>query len=221
MGMAGGRGGGGGGGGSSGTGVAAGDVSFGVLGPLTVPEAARPSPSAAPRSASCSPACWPEPSRGAIDALVDAVWDHPPRSAERTLQAYVARLAGLEPGRPGSQSPGARTAGAGYRLRVGDRQLDALRFEELARHGSEQLADGDERAAATLREALASVAGRAYGEFATSRRARPRPAAGRDSGSSPSRTGSTPIWRRRRRRAGRRARALVAGTRSVSGSGAS
>ncbi len=103
-----------------------------------------------------------------IDALVEAVWaDRPPRSAERTLQAYVARLRGiLEPDRPsGVESTMLLRTGAGYRLHVESWQVDALRFEELAARGSHQLHDGDRAALVTLREALALWRGEALGEF--------------------------------------------------------
>lgn len=93
-----------------------------------------------------------------LDAIVDAVWgEDPPRTADRTVHAYVARLRSvLEPDR--SRRDPHRllvTEGRGYRLKVTGDQLDSLRFEELAQRGSEQLANGDESAAATLREALA------------------------------------------------------------------
>jgi DNA-binding SARP family transcriptional activator/WD40 repeat protein len=103
-----------------------------------------------------------------VDALVEALWgDHPPRSAERTLQAYVARLRGaLEPGRPsGVESTVLVKTGSGYRLCVEPWQVDALRFEELARRGSQLLRDGDGDARVALREALGLWRGEAMGEF--------------------------------------------------------
>lgn len=43
-----------------------------------------------------------------VDMLVEAVWaDHPPRSAERTLQAYVAASEAFS-SRSGRRAPGAR-----------------------------------------------------------------------------------------------------------------
>ena len=78
-----------------------------------------------------------------VDALVDAVWgDRPPRTAERTVHAYVARLRRtLEPRRPrGEPSTLLATVGRGYELRLDAAQLDAIRFEELAKRGADQLA---------------------------------------------------------------------------------
>jgi DNA-binding SARP family transcriptional activator/class 3 adenylate cyclase len=103
-----------------------------------------------------------------VDALIDAVWgDHPPRTAERTVHAYVARLRRtLEPRRPrGEPSTVLATVGRGYQLRLDATQLDATRFEELARRGSDQLVSGDDSASSTLRQALSLWRGEAYGEF--------------------------------------------------------
>jgi DNA-binding SARP family transcriptional activator/WD40 repeat protein len=104
-----------------------------------------------------------------VDALVDGVWaGQPPDSAERTIRAYVARLRkAMEPGRRrGAPSGVLVTEGRGYRLQVGPDQFDALRFEQLARHGAEQLRCGDTTASRTLREALGLWTGDAYAEFA-------------------------------------------------------
>ena len=104
-----------------------------------------------------------------IDAIVDAVWgDRPPRTAERTVHAYVARLrSALEPGRPrGTPHEILTTEGRGYRLAVLPEGFDALRFEQLATQGAAQLRRGDERAAATLRTALDLWRGDAFAGFA-------------------------------------------------------
>jgi DNA-binding SARP family transcriptional activator/class 3 adenylate cyclase len=103
-----------------------------------------------------------------VDALVDAVWgDHPPRTAERTVHSYVARLRrALEPRRPrGEPSTLLATVGRGYELRLDAAQLDATRFEELAKRGADQLARGDNAASSTLRQALGLWRGEAFGEF--------------------------------------------------------
>ena len=74
----------------------------------------------------------------AVDALAEAVWaGRPPPSAERTLQSYVARLRGaLEPDRAaGAPSSVLVTVSPGYRLQLATTQVDALRFEDLARRG--------------------------------------------------------------------------------------
>lgn len=104
-----------------------------------------------------------------VDALVEGVWaGRPPRSAERTVHTYVARLRkAFEPDRPrGVQHSVLVTEGRGYRLQVGPDQFDALRFEELARRGADQLRARDAGASRTLREALGLWAGDAYAEFA-------------------------------------------------------
>jgi len=103
-----------------------------------------------------------------VDALVDAVWgDGPPRTAERTVHAYVARLRRtLEPGRPrGQPSTMLATVGRGYELRLDAAQLDATRFEELAKQGSGQLERGDDAASSTLRQALGLWRAEAFREF--------------------------------------------------------
>jgi WD40 repeat protein/DNA-binding SARP family transcriptional activator/class 3 adenylate cyclase len=103
-----------------------------------------------------------------VDALVDAVWgDRPPRTAERTVHAYVARLRRtLEPRRPrGEPSTTLATVGHSYELRVDAAQLDSTRFEELATRGSDQLERGDDAASSTLRQALGLWRAEAFGEF--------------------------------------------------------
>jgi DNA-binding SARP family transcriptional activator/class 3 adenylate cyclase len=103
-----------------------------------------------------------------VEALIDAVWgDGPPRTAERTVHAYVARVRRtLEPRRPrGEPSTVLATVGRGYQLRLDATQVDATRFGELARRGSDQLAGGDAAASSTLRQALGLWRGEAFGEF--------------------------------------------------------
>jgi WD40 repeat protein/DNA-binding SARP family transcriptional activator/class 3 adenylate cyclase/type II secretory pathway predicted ATPase ExeA len=104
-----------------------------------------------------------------VDALADAIWgERQPRTAERTVHAYIARLRrALEPGRRlDGTSPLIETVGRAYRLRIEPDQLDAGRFEERARSGTDLLGRGDPGAAAdALRAALAEWRGEAYGEF--------------------------------------------------------
>jgi DNA-binding SARP family transcriptional activator/class 3 adenylate cyclase/WD40 repeat protein/energy-coupling factor transporter ATP-binding protein EcfA2 len=103
-----------------------------------------------------------------VDALVDALWgDYPPRTAQRTVHAHVARLRrNLEPRRPrGEPSTLLATVGRSYELRLDAAQLDAIRFEELAKRGSDQLERGDSAASSTLRQALGLWRGEAFGEF--------------------------------------------------------
>ena len=146
-----------------------GAVSFLVLGPLTVLQGGAAVAAGGPKERLVLAHLVARANHVVpIDALVEAVWaDRPPRSAERTLQAYVARLRGiLEPDRPsGVESTMLVRTGAGYRLDVESWQVDALRFEELAARGSHQLHDGDRAALVTLREAMALWRGDAFGEF--------------------------------------------------------
>jgi DNA-binding SARP family transcriptional activator/WD40 repeat protein len=104
-----------------------------------------------------------------VDALVDSIWaGDPPRTAERTLRAYVARLRrALEPERAsGAPNTLLVTDRGGYRLSIDDDQLDARRFESLVRRGIDRHRDGQaDAAASTLRSALALWRGEPYGEF--------------------------------------------------------
>lgn len=86
--------------------------------------------------------------------LVDALWgQRPPRTAIKSLHSHVARvrqalaLCGL---------PDVLvTRESGYTLRLDPEAVDAVRFEEYARRGREELAAGaPARAAAHLREGL-------------------------------------------------------------------
>lgn len=144
-------------------------VAFGVLGPLTATYDGSPVALGGPKEQLVL-ACLLAQANVAVStgALIDAVWgDAPPRSAERTLQAYVSRLRrALEPGRPASDGSALlpRT-GASYRLVVPADRFDALRFEELARRGASQLAEHQLVAGETLGEALAMWRGDAYADF--------------------------------------------------------
>ena len=101
------------------------------------------------------------------DRLVDVLWgDEPPPSAKHTLQALVSRLRGtLGEDRLGTRPPG-------YRLRVANGEVDALRFEELVRVGL----GTSERPDVALRafdEALGLWRGSPYAEFASEEFAAP------------------------------------------------
>lgn len=93
------------------------------------------------------------------DWLVDAVWgDAAPRTARKTLQAYVARLRH-------ALGPELESTEAGYRLRVADRDLDAAVFEQQATLGHRLLADDPASAATQLRAALGLWRGLPFGEL--------------------------------------------------------
>ena len=103
------------------------------------------------------------------DRLVDLLWhDEPPGAATASLQAYVSQLRRvLEPGRP-ARAPAQVlvTQDPGYVLRVDDDQVDALRFQALARQAHDDLSAGDPAAAIVrLEEALALWRGDPLAEF--------------------------------------------------------
>ncbi|MFH8471685.1 BTAD domain-containing putative transcriptional regulator [Streptomyces sp. NPDC018000] len=96
-----------------------------------------------------------------VDVLTDAVWpDAPPRTARKNLQVYVSSTRTLL----GAWCPGGPDGGdrerlvhscGGYLLRVGEDELDTLRFRSLATAGRRAADDGDPRTAAgLLRSAL-------------------------------------------------------------------
>jgi DNA-binding SARP family transcriptional activator/DNA-binding CsgD family transcriptional regulator len=94
-----------------------------------------------------------------VDRLIDLLWrNEPPAAALASVQAYVSQLRRvLEPGRA-ARAPALVlvTQDPGYLLRVGDDQVDALRFGALARQAHEDLAGGRPAAAAAgLADALA------------------------------------------------------------------
>ena len=105
-----------------------------------------------------------------VDRLLDLLWrDDPPAAAIASVQAYISQLRRvLEPGRP-ARAP-ARvlvTQDPGYMLRAGDDQVDALRFQALARRAHGDLAEGRPAAAAAgVADALALWHGDPLAEFA-------------------------------------------------------
>ncbi|MEV0149297.1 MULTISPECIES: BTAD domain-containing putative transcriptional regulator [unclassified Nonomuraea] len=97
-----------------------------------------------------------------VERLIDGQYgDDPPAGAANAIQAHVSRLrrnlpAGL-----------VEFHGAGYRLAVEPEDVDAHRFERLAREGRELLAAGQhEPAARVLKEALALWRGPALADVA-------------------------------------------------------
>lgn len=92
-----------------------------------------------------------------VDVLTDAVWpDAPPRTARKNLQVYISSartlLGARCPDGPDGGGGGERLAHScgGYLLRVGEDELDSLRFRSLASAGRRAADDGDQRAAADL-----------------------------------------------------------------------
>jgi DNA-binding SARP family transcriptional activator len=105
-----------------------------------------------------------------VDRLIDLLWrDEPPAAAIASVQAYVSQLRRvLEPGRaPRAPARVLVTQDPGYLLRVADDQVDALRFQALARKAHNDLASGQPAAAAAeLEDALAWWRGDPLAEFA-------------------------------------------------------
>ena len=95
------------------------------------------------------------------DWLVDAVWgEHPPRTARKTLQVYVARLRALLGEDVIATAPG------GYRLVLGRLTLDADDFEAAADRGHRLLGSAPDRALDELTGALGQWHGPPFGELA-------------------------------------------------------
>jgi predicted ATPase/DNA-binding SARP family transcriptional activator len=86
------------------------------------------------------------------DGLIEDLWSgEPPPHSMATLRVYVSRLRRALGPRAGALL----TQASAYQLNVADGELDAARFERLARAGEADLAAGRAAAAAaTLREAL-------------------------------------------------------------------
>ncbi|MFE0465111.1 BTAD domain-containing putative transcriptional regulator [Kitasatospora sp. NPDC058965] len=138
-----------------------GAVRFSVLGPLRVEVAGRPVPLGPLKQRLVLAVLLARPNRPVpVDLLTEAVWqDEPPRTARKNLQAYVSALRRLLGGEAGGSGggDGSRVVHeyGGYRLRVGDAELDVLRFQELTRAGRSAAAEGElDRAARLLRRAL-------------------------------------------------------------------
>jgi predicted ATPase/DNA-binding SARP family transcriptional activator/class 3 adenylate cyclase len=94
------------------------------------------------------------------DWLVNAAWGgSPPRTARRTLQAYITRLRRVL----GSDS--ITTLPSGYTLVADPDEIDWMRFEVLAGRGDRLVASDPSAASATLRQALGLWRGDPYGDL--------------------------------------------------------
>ncbi len=94
------------------------------------------------------------------DWLIDAVWgEHPPRTARKTLQVYVARLRAVLGEDTVTTGPG------GYRLVLGGAELDAEDFTTTADRGHLLLARAPDRALDELTRALALWRGPPFGDL--------------------------------------------------------
>ena len=85
-----------------------------------------------------------------LERLVDELWEEPPATAARTIQAYVSRLRHLLPAGAIESRPG------GFALLLNGARLDLHTFEQTAEEGRAALASGEhERAGQLLRQAFA------------------------------------------------------------------
>ncbi|WP_433221858.1 BTAD domain-containing putative transcriptional regulator [Microtetraspora malaysiensis] len=128
-------------------------MQFGILGPLRVrtPEGKPVSVGGARPRALLAMLLLDAGRPVGIDRLIDGQYgDDPPAGAANAIQAHVSRLRRALP-------PGLiEFHGGGYRLAVDPEDVDAHRFERLAREGRRLLAAGHhEHAARSLRDALA------------------------------------------------------------------
>jgi class 3 adenylate cyclase/DNA-binding SARP family transcriptional activator len=102
------------------------------------------------------------------DQLIDHLWgDQPPATAVNALQVYVSQLRRTLSGGTAAGSGVIVTQRPGYRLRLGDGTVDAVRFEDLVAGGREALIRGEAAVASVkLHEALALWRGTALADFA-------------------------------------------------------
>jgi DNA-binding SARP family transcriptional activator len=104
------------------------------------------------------------------ERLIDELWgEHPPATANKTLQAHVSRLRrALERSAHGSGVVVTREHG--YELRIDPDRVDARRFERLLGEGRRELATHrPERAASLLEQSLSLWRGPPLAEFAYER----------------------------------------------------
>jgi DNA-binding SARP family transcriptional activator/class 3 adenylate cyclase len=142
-------------------------VSFRVLGPLRVERDGAPVAVGGPKEQLVLATLLASAGTGvSVGSIVDTIWgERPPRTAERTVHAYVARLRRALDAEVGSDRRQAviETVGRGYRVCIEPEWIDAARFERLARVGADLLAGGNPATAATaLRDALGEWRGDAY-----------------------------------------------------------
>ena len=106
----------------------------------------------------------------ATELLADRLWpDDQPLTAIKTIQVYVSRIRHAL----GKEADRLSSSATGYRLAVGEDELDAAQFERGLRRAREALASGSGNAAMTgLRESLALWSGPALGDLAGERFAR-------------------------------------------------
>jgi DNA-binding SARP family transcriptional activator/ABC-type branched-subunit amino acid transport system substrate-binding protein len=135
-----------------------------ILGPLEVLDDGQPAPLGGGRQRELLALLVVERNRPVSgDRIVEELWNgDAPATAAKVVQNLVSQLRRGLPARDVLH-----TRGHAYELTLDDDAVDATRFERLLDDGRRALAAGEpERAAATLREALALWRGPALGEFA-------------------------------------------------------
>ena len=136
-------------------------MDFRVLGPLTVREGNRALKLGGYRQQLVLAVLLLHPERElSADFLIDAVWgEHPPRSARKTLQAYLSRLRR-------ALGEGVIVATQhGYILSISTSQLDSLQFEDLSARGNQLLPSNPAGAADLLGRALSLWRGMPFGDL--------------------------------------------------------
>ncbi|SFU03292.1 Transcriptional regulatory protein, C terminal [Geodermatophilus amargosae] len=146
-------------------------MQFNVLGPLQVLDAGRPLALGRPKQRAVLAILLLHAGTVVpLDRLVEELWGpHAPPQALASVQAYVSHLRRLlEPQRaPGAPATVIVNQAPGYRIVVGPDDLDAARFETLARAGHDLLHQGEApRAAETLEAALGLWRGPVLADFA-------------------------------------------------------
>lgn len=139
-------------------------VEFRVLGPVEVSRDGEPVRLGGPRQRALLSLLLLERGRPtSADRLVDELWSaEPPDGADVTLRSYISRLRAALDGVATLEG-----TSAGYALEVGDARVDAHRFEAAVRVAEDDLRRRRLRRAATsLRAALESWRGAAFGELA-------------------------------------------------------
>ncbi len=145
-------------------------MQFDILGPLQVRDEGRPLALGRPKQRAVLAILLLDAGRVVpLDRLVEELWGRQaPPQALASVQAYVSHLRRLlEPRRPpGTPAQVLVSQAPGYRIVVPDDDLDAARFQGLAREGHALLQAGEAaRAAETLTDALRLWRGPVLADF--------------------------------------------------------
>lgn len=116
-------------------------MDFLMLGPLEVRLSGRLLPLGGPKDRLMLATLLLQPNRVVpVERLIDAIWDSPPASARKNVQTHIWGLRRLFTSSEGDGR--IESTAVGYRLRVGEDELDAERFERLAGQGRRALSEG-------------------------------------------------------------------------------